>query len=51
MLEGTIQHCEEGGERYTGSKADILSHRVEEPDEINESPHAGPNWIDIAYHI
>ena len=30
-VTGTIQHCEERGERYAGSKPDPLSHGVEEP--------------------
>ena len=38
-MRGNIQHCEERGKRYAGSKPDILSHRVEEPDKINESLH------------
>lgn len=41
FVRGTIQHCEERGEGYAGSKPDILSHWVEEPRKVNKFPHAG----------
>ena len=39
FLRGNIQHCEERRKRYAGSKPDILSHWVEEPNTFNEAPH------------
>ena len=38
-IRGPLQNCEERGERYAGSKPNILSHWVEEPDTVNELPH------------
>ena len=51
FANGTLQHCEERGERYAGIKPEILSHWVEEPNKINELPTPMEKWTNEAYHI
>ena len=46
---GAIQHCEERWKWYAGSKAKILSHWVEKPDEVYQYPEVG-EW-NAKYHI